>query len=158
MLKTLVTSCGHPDVQGVWQGRGRQQAGGRQSQRVLLGAPKWCTPGFQLPHPRMGQCTHHVEVLLIVAAQQKEEVGTGLVQQRVLAQLGEKPPQLPHPQRGVCCAEQKLQKQRARLISCWFLFLQPSSWTSPTSWSMRGCAARGTHRSQTRFSFALLPR
>lgn len=46
----------------------------------------------------MGQHTHHVEVLLIVAAQQKEKVGTGLVQQQVPAQLGEKPPQLPHPQ------------------------------------------------------------
>lgn len=67
--------------------------------------------------PTRSGCTHHVEVLLVVATQQEEEVGTRLVQQRLPAELGEKPPQLPHPQRGIRSAEQELQEQRARLVS-----------------------------------------
>jgi len=80
--------------QGVWQGGGRQQAGCRQSWWARLGAPKQCAQGLLLPLLHAGPPTHHVEVLLIVATQQEEEAGTGLVQDRVPAQLGEKPPQL----------------------------------------------------------------
>lgn len=75
---------------------GRQQ--GLQSQRALMDVPKWHTLGVQLPCTHMGQHTHHVEVLVVVATQQKEEVGTGLVQRWMPAQLGEKPPQLPYLQ------------------------------------------------------------
>jgi len=42
--------------------------------------------------------THHVEVLLVEATQQEQEVGTGLVQERMTAQVGKKSPQLSHPQ------------------------------------------------------------
>lgn len=62
--------------------------------------------------------THHVEVLLVVAPKQEEEVGTGPVQQRVAAQLREEPPQLHYPQGRVRSAEQQLRGQRVTCISC----------------------------------------
>lgn len=62
--------------------------------------------------------THLVEVLLVVAAQQEEEVDTGPVQRRVPAQLREEPPQLPHAQGRVRSAEQQLRERRATCLSC----------------------------------------
>lgn len=42
--------------------------------------------------------TYHVEVLLIVASQQEQQGGTGLVQDWVPAQVRKKSPELPHSQ------------------------------------------------------------
>lgn len=138
----------HEWLQQAGQGlAGKGQAGGSAEPAGVAGCSQVVHPGAPAPSPHMGQHTHLVEVLLIVAAQQKEEVGTGLLQQRVPAQPGERP-----PQQAVRSAEQELQKQRARLMSCNFPSCRPRPAAGrpagvlvsrPTTWAVGACAAQG---------------